>query len=69
MSEHDFVPSEPVTIVLSEMGWVRSAKGHDIDPAGLSYKAGDSFAARRAARATSRWCSSTPPDAAMRSIR
>ncbi|MEX0634118.1 hypothetical protein M8494_27740 [Serratia ureilytica] len=42
MSEHDFVPSEPVTIVLSEMGWVRSAKGHDIDPAGLSYKAGDS---------------------------
>ncbi|MEC5319924.1 DNA topoisomerase IV subunit A [Brenneria populi subsp. brevivirga] len=48
MSEHDFVPSEPVTIVLSEMGWVRSAKGHDIDPAGLSYKAGDSF--RAAAR-------------------
>lgn len=43
MSEHDFVPSEPVTIVLSEMGWVRSAKGHDIDPSGLSYKAGDSF--------------------------
>nr|WP_113865332.1 DNA topoisomerase IV subunit A [Brenneria salicis]NMN93099.1 DNA topoisomerase IV subunit A [Brenneria salicis ATCC 15712 = DSM 30166]RBP65178.1 DNA topoisomerase IV subunit A [Brenneria salicis ATCC 15712 = DSM 30166]RLM31680.1 DNA topoisomerase IV subunit A [Brenneria salicis ATCC 15712 = DSM 30166] len=45
MSEHDFVPSEPVTIVLSAMGWVRSAKGHDIDPAGLSYKAGDSFRA------------------------
>lgn len=48
MSEHDIVPSEPVTIVLSEMGWVRSAKGHDIDPSGLSYKAGDSF--RAAAR-------------------
>lgn len=48
MSEHDFVPSEPVTIVLSQMGWVRSAKGHDIDPSGLSYKAGDSF--RAAAR-------------------
>ncbi|KEY59597.1 DNA topoisomerase IV subunit A [Serratia sp. DD3] len=45
MSEHDFVPSEPVTIVLSQMGWVRSAKGHDIDPSGLSYKAGDSFRA------------------------
>ena len=45
MSEHDFVPSEPVTIVLSEMGWVRSAKGHDIDASGLSYKAGDSFRA------------------------
>lgn len=51
MSEHDFVPSEPVTVVLSEMGWVRSAKGHDIDPTGLSYKAGDSF--RKAARGKS----------------
>lgn len=45
MSEHDFVPSEPVTIVLSDMGWVRSAKGHDIEPAGLNYRAGDSFKA------------------------
>ncbi|SFC64838.1 DNA topoisomerase IV subunit A [Pragia fontium] len=45
MSEHDFVPSEPVTIVLSDMGWVRSAKGHDIEPSGLSYRAGDSFKA------------------------
>jgi topoisomerase-4 subunit A len=45
MSEHDFIPSEPVTIVLSESGWVRSAKGHDIDASGLSYKAGDSFRA------------------------
>ncbi|OON41957.1 DNA topoisomerase IV subunit A [Izhakiella australiensis] len=48
ISETDLVPSEPVTIVLSQMGWVRSAKGHDIDPQGLSYKAGDSF--RAAAR-------------------
>ncbi len=45
MSEHEFTPSEPVTIILSEMGWVRSAKGHDIDPTGLSYKAGDSYRA------------------------
>ncbi|NRN27989.1 DNA topoisomerase IV subunit A [Photorhabdus heterorhabditis] len=51
MSEHDITPSEPVTIVLSEMGWVRSAKGHDIDPTGLNYKAGDSF--RGAARGKS----------------
>ncbi|QKJ88700.1 DNA topoisomerase 4 subunit A [Paramixta manurensis] len=51
ISEHELVPSEPVTIVLSQMGWVRSAKGHDIDPAGLSYKAGDSF--RAAARGKS----------------
>ena len=45
MSEHDMQPSEPVTIVLSQMGWVRSAKGHDIDAQGLSYKAGDSWKA------------------------
>ena len=43
MNEHDMQPSEPVTIVLSQMGWVRSAKGHDIDAQGLSYKAGDSW--------------------------
>jgi topoisomerase-4 subunit A len=43
--EHDMLPSEPVTIVLSQMGWVRSAKGHDIDAQGLSYKAGDSWKA------------------------
>ena len=42
-SETDLVSSEPVTIVLSEKGWVRAAKGHDIDPKGLSYKAGDGF--------------------------
>ncbi|SFN05938.1 topoisomerase-4 subunit A [Izhakiella capsodis] len=48
ISEAELIPSEPVTIVLSQMGWVRSAKGHDIDPQGLSYKAGDSF--RAAAR-------------------
>lgn len=39
------MPSEPVTIVLSQMGWVRSAKGHDIDHSGLSYKAGDGYLA------------------------
>ncbi|HEY2451502.1 MAG TPA: DNA topoisomerase IV subunit A [Scandinavium sp.] len=45
MNDHDMLPSEPVTIVLSQMGWVRSAKGHDIDAQGLSYKAGDSWKA------------------------
>lgn len=39
------LPTEPVTVVLSEKGWVRAAKGHDIDPASLSYKAGDGYAA------------------------
>ncbi len=43
-SEADLVSSEPVTVVLSEKGWVRAAKGHDIDPAGLSYKSGDAYA-------------------------
>ena len=43
LSETDLLPSEPVTVVLSEMGWVRCAKGHEVDAAGLSYKAGDSF--------------------------
>jgi topoisomerase-4 subunit A len=45
MDEKALVTSEPVTVVLSEKGWVRAAKGHDIDPATLSYKAGDGFAA------------------------
>jgi len=43
ISEHELVSSEPMTIVLSTMGWVRSAKGHDIDPSALSYKSGDTF--------------------------
>ncbi|AOM42271.1 DNA topoisomerase IV subunit A [Xenorhabdus hominickii] len=43
MSDHDILPSEPITVVMSEMGWVRSAKGHEIDPSGLNYKSGDSF--------------------------
>src|SRR5207253_6272857 len=37
------IPSEPITIVLSEKGWIRAAKGHDIDPHGLQYKSGDAF--------------------------
>ena len=39
----DLVSNDPVTVVLSEKGWVRAAKGHDIEPEGLSYKAGDRF--------------------------
>ena len=39
------VASEPVTVILSEKGWVRAAKGHDIDPTTLSYKAGDKLRA------------------------
>ncbi len=43
LDESELVPSEPLTLLLSERGWIRAAKGHDFDPAGLSYKAGDSF--------------------------
>ena len=43
MDETELTPSEPITVVLSDKGWVRAAKGHDINPAELSYKAGDGF--------------------------
>jgi len=43
IDEKSLITSEPVTIVLSEKGWVRAAKGHDIDPTSLNYKSGDNF--------------------------
>ena len=45
LSETELVAAEPVTVVLSSQGWVRSARGHDVDGAALSYKTGDSFKA------------------------
>ncbi len=48
LDETEVAPAEPVTVVLSEKGWVRAAKGHEMDPETLSYKAGDGF--RSAAR-------------------
>ena len=45
LDDTTLVTSEPVTVILSEKGWVRAAKGYDIDPASLSYKAGDQFRA------------------------
>ncbi|MCB1859438.1 MAG: DNA topoisomerase IV subunit A [Gammaproteobacteria bacterium] len=45
LGESDLSPSEPLTVVLSEKGWVRAAKGHEIDPNGLAYKSGDRFLA------------------------
>ncbi len=44
-SEEDLITSEAVTVVLSTKGWVRAAKGHDIDPTSLSFKAGDEYMA------------------------
>jgi topoisomerase-4 subunit A len=43
IDESELVTSEPVTVVLSERGWARAAKGHDIDVSGLAYKSGDQF--------------------------
>lgn len=40
---NELLPAEPLTIILSEKGWVRAAKGHDIDPESLNYRAGDSL--------------------------
>ncbi|HEX4243763.1 MAG TPA: DNA topoisomerase IV subunit A [Steroidobacteraceae bacterium] len=45
IAETDLLTSEPTTVVLSRLGWVRAAKGHDIDPRSLSYKGGDEFQA------------------------
>ncbi|MGA0150349.1 MAG: DNA topoisomerase IV subunit A [Luminiphilus sp.] len=42
-SELELTTADPLTIVLSEKGWIRAAKGHDIDPTALSYKSGDGF--------------------------
>ena len=43
LSEKELLPSEAVTVILSEKGWVRCAKGHDVDGNSLQYKAGDGF--------------------------
>ena len=43
LTETELLSVDPVTVVISDKGWIRAAKGHDIDPEGLSYKAGDSF--------------------------
>ncbi|ETI62475.1 DNA topoisomerase IV subunit A [Marinomonas profundimaris] len=42
-SEEDLLSNDPITVVISKQGWVRAAKGHDIDVHGLSYKSGDEF--------------------------
>ncbi|HKR37036.1 MAG TPA: DNA topoisomerase IV subunit A [Steroidobacteraceae bacterium] len=52
IDETELVTSEPVTVVLSQRGWVRAAKGHDLDPMSLSYKTGDSFQAAARGRST-----------------
>ncbi|KPK56876.1 MAG: DNA topoisomerase IV [Gammaproteobacteria bacterium SG8_31] len=50
MDDASLVPSEAITIVLSEKGWVRSAKGHEVDAAALVYKSGDGLLQSAAGR-------------------
>ena len=45
LGETDLTPAEPITVVLSERGWVRAAKGHEIEPRSLSYRPGDAYRA------------------------
>ena len=42
-SELELMSADPITVVMSEKGWIRSAKGHEIDPGSLSYKSGDGY--------------------------
>jgi len=50
LDETALVPSEPVTLVLSQRGWARAAKGHEIDPLSLNFKSGDAFQAAATGR-------------------
>ena len=43
INEQDMLPADPVTVVLSEAGWIRSAKGHEVDAENLSFRAGDQY--------------------------
>lgn len=50
LKEEDILPNEPITVVLSKKGWIRAAKGFDIDGKTLSYKSSDEFQAQTNAR-------------------
>jgi topoisomerase IV subunit A len=52
LDEAALVASEPTTVVLSQKGWIRAAKGHDVDPAGMSYREGDALQAFARGRTT-----------------
>ncbi len=52
LKQEELIASEPVTVILSEKGWIRQAKGHEIDVTTLSYKSGDAFKASVLGRST-----------------
>ena len=43
ISEQDLMPAEPVTVILSEAGWIRCAKGHEVDAINANFRAGDKY--------------------------
>ncbi|WP_180112354.1 DNA topoisomerase IV subunit A [Acinetobacter sp. YH12131] len=43
INEQDILPADPVTVVLSEAGWIRCAKGHEVDAENLNFRAGDQY--------------------------
>jgi len=43
LDETSLIPAEPVTVILSKMGWIRAGKGHEIDPTAINYKQGDQY--------------------------
>ncbi|OUR82848.1 DNA topoisomerase IV subunit A [Cycloclasticus sp. 46_120_T64] len=53
LDERALIPNEPMTVVISEKGWVRAAKGHDIDPASLTFRSGDEYLASARGRSNS----------------
>ncbi len=53
LDERALIPNEAMTIVISEKGWVRAAKGHDIDPTSLTFRSGDEYLASAQGRSNS----------------
>ena len=56
LSETELVPSEPMTVILSDNGWVRAAKGHEVNPAELNYREGDALLAYARGRSNQLAC-------------
>ena len=52
LDQRRLLPAEPVTVVLSKNGWIRAAKGHEVDPLALSYKAQDGYQAHARCKST-----------------
>jgi len=53
LDERALIPNEPMTIVISQKGWVRAAKGHDIDPKSLTFRSGDEYLSSAKGRSNS----------------